>query len=287
MNCRKTLLTWFLSLFLTFSVAVGAYAYSNILAFGDSLSDNGVYGMYGDAVSYTGSSDIYGYQRFSNGPVWVEYLAKNMGVSLVDMAYGGAKTTNPYPNLGYQLANNPVSGSSSTLVTLLFGANDMSAYFGGDLFETPQYAAENVYNAIKTLAGNGFTDFFVPNLPNIGATLLYHGTAYEPYISGWCQAFNFALDGYLNALAMDPLYASANFMTFDTYSLITDMFHNPDKYGFASVNDIFWIDGYHPSTQTHLLFANAAMNAIPEPATILLVIIGLTGLVRVRRRLVH
>ena len=71
-------------------------AYTKILALGDSLSDNGYYQGYpGGTAGNTNPADIYGFQRFSNGPVWVEYLAGPtlFNVPLLDLAYGGATTS--------------------------------------------------------------------------------------------------------------------------------------------------------------------------------------------------
>lgn len=284
LKMKKIILTWFLSAFLVFSVVAGAYAYSSILAFGDSISDNGVYGQYADpAATYTSSSDSYGYRRYSDGPVWVEYLAQDFGLPLLDMAYGGAKTTATYPNLGWQIANYSGPIDSTILVTVLAGANDMEAYFNGNATETPAYAAANLFADIQILANEGFTNFFIPNLPNIGATVRYNGTVAQPYISAWCQAFNSYLAADLVTLKAE--YSGADFMTFDTYSLTTDVVNNPAKYGFSSVNDIFWIDGYHTSTQAHQLMANYVKQTIPEPATMLLLSLGLMGLAGVRKKI--
>ena len=40
-KARRVILTWFVCVCLVFSTAVLGHAYSGILAFGDSLSDNG------------------------------------------------------------------------------------------------------------------------------------------------------------------------------------------------------------------------------------------------------
>ena len=208
LKMKKIILTWILSVFLVFSVVAGAYAYSSILSFGDSISDNGVYGQYSDpAAAYTSSSDSYGYQRFSNGPVWVEDLAQHYGLSLLDMAYGGARTTATAPNLGWQIANYTGPVSSTILVTALAGANDMSAFFasgGTDPSYLPQNAAARVYGDIQTLANLGFTNFFLPNLPNIGATVRYSwNRRLKRTVSQWCWDFNGYLATDLTALEAD------------------------------------------------------------------------------------
>jgi len=73
---KRVTLALFLSVFLIFSTTILAHAYSSILSFGDSLSDNGYYqGYAGGTPGNTNPADIYGFRRYSNGPVWVEYLA--------------------------------------------------------------------------------------------------------------------------------------------------------------------------------------------------------------------
>ena len=87
---KRVVLALFLSVFLIFPTAILANTYSSILAFGDSLSDNGYYQGYpGGTPGNINPLDIYGFQRFSNGPVWVEYLAgpSHLNVPLLDLAW--------------------------------------------------------------------------------------------------------------------------------------------------------------------------------------------------------
>ncbi|MCK4378016.1 MAG: hypothetical protein KAW01_01660, partial [Deltaproteobacteria bacterium] len=73
-------------------LALPAHAgnFKNVVVFGDSLSDNGnVYSLQGGAyppAPYQGC--------FSDGPVWVEYLVKSLGISgdFCNYAHGGART---------------------------------------------------------------------------------------------------------------------------------------------------------------------------------------------------
>src|ERR1035441_9762115 len=64
-----------------------AGAYTAVIAYGDSLSDNG------NLFAATGQPPApYWNGRFSNGPVTVEYLANSLHSPLLDFAWGGATT---------------------------------------------------------------------------------------------------------------------------------------------------------------------------------------------------
>jgi len=94
-----------LILFLFLPQAGSASTYSSIVAFGDSLSDNGNAAFSGGTPQnpndISNSADLFGFGVASNGNVWLDYLAEDLGVSLLDMAYCAARTnSNPWGGAG-------------------------------------------------------------------------------------------------------------------------------------------------------------------------------------------
>lgn len=79
----------FLVLFITKSIF--AVRYDSIIVFGDSYSDNGS-GVFNISNGLYPPSPPYFEGRFSDGPVWVEYLSKKLDLPLYDKAAGGATT---------------------------------------------------------------------------------------------------------------------------------------------------------------------------------------------------
>ena len=79
---KKLFVTLSLFILLIFPMANFASAYSSIVTFGDSLSDNGT------------ATDGVGFGTWSNGSVWATYLAdsNHLNTTLYDYAYGGALT---------------------------------------------------------------------------------------------------------------------------------------------------------------------------------------------------
>ncbi|MBL8642894.1 MAG: hypothetical protein JNK21_03090, partial [Rhodospirillaceae bacterium] len=106
-----------------------AQQYSNLIVFGDSLSDAGrLFAITGGTQP---ASPPYANGRFSNGPVWVELLAPKLGFTFngaTDFAVGGAESGTGGP-VGVSTHVNTLSAATtnrpSTLVVHWAGAKDI------------------------------------------------------------------------------------------------------------------------------------------------------------------
>jgi phospholipase/lecithinase/hemolysin len=267
--------------------------YSQMIDFGDSLSDTG-----NDLIQLGFPKAPYFQGRFSNGPNWIDQLAAKLGVadpqpSLAggtNYAYGGATAatlTAGVPNLPQQvqmyLQKSP-QADPKALYTVLMGAND---FFGGQT--DPSIPANAVNAALTSLIAAGAKTIIVPNLPPQGIT---------PSIRGQGQAAVNAinsLDVQFNAdLAADVKTLQQNnpgvkIALVDLFDEANAIIKNPGAFGFTNVTDeginappatdlskyLFW-DPVHPTTVGHTLIADAAFAvAVPEPTG--LALMGVCG----------
>lgn len=241
-----------------------AHASGNLYVFGDSLSDNGnLYKLIGSppAPYYDG--------RFSNGPVWAEYLPSLTGLAFTpgqDYAYGGAFTgdltvngtdygTNyvsaGLPGITTEIASFTAAGghfSSGDVVTLWGGANNYFLY--ASLVEAaPSSAATLIPAAVNTtitqltadtsaLISLGAQTLIVPNLPDLGATPDYNNSALGALGTALGDAFSNAHNQALPG-EMATLHATtgANIIVLNTEQLLNTVIGNPAAYGFSNVTD--------------------------------------------------
>jgi len=268
-----------------------AASFSQIVVFGDSLSDTG------NTFEATGipPSPPYYEGRFSNGPVWVDYLADDLGLSSdrrTNYAFGGATTGSEnttqlpagvpsLPGLQQQLDSFTTTNTTAdpnALYVVWAGSND---YLGGNITD-PTIPVSNLTSTVTTLSNYGAKNILVANLPDLGQI---PATSNNPQIAGnlnvLSEFHNFGLTNNLDSLSQQT---DTNIISLDVNSLFKRAIANPSEFGLTNVTDacltqagvcsnpneyLFW-DDFHPTTGVHELVSEAALSsleskAVPEP----------------------
>jgi len=191
--------------------AMGAHAlpsYSELIVFGDSLSDTGNAANFTETASlplqplyFTDFPDLvpdtaYEVSRkfTNNGPIWVETLGAALGLPTEPFseggtvyAIGGANSTDNLPGVppendplfsveeqvGIFLADRAYVAPSDALYTFTIGANDVRdalalAASGGNPIPVIQASLTSVVTMIGALATSGAEDILLFNVPNLG-----------------------------------------------------------------------------------------------------------------------
>ncbi len=286
-----------------------AVTITKIVAFGDSLTDTG--NEYLASMGTLPPSPPYYQGRASNGPLYVEQLAAQLGVQAptpslrggTNYAFYGAQTSltglsaSGTPNMGLQLdaflSTSPTI-SADELFVLYGGANDF--LFGGQT--DPSVPVANLSHYISTLAAQGATNFLIPNLPPLGYLPLTLGTPFETALNLLSVGFNSLLAAELDAL---ELSLGINIFRLDVFSLTSEAFANPMAFGFTNVtspalnvntgevapnpDEYFFWDPAHPGSVAHRILGDrAAAQIVPEPSSLVLILTSIGVLVPVAWR---
>src|SRR5580658_134834 len=218
-----------------------ASSIDGIYAFGDSLTDVGnVYTATGGAAP----AAPYVNGQFTNGNVWVQDLASDLGLAPLkpslqggtDYAYGTAESGVTAFNTSAanadligatgQLAQFQATNATAdpnALYTIWIGANDLSDILAGQL--PSQYGADigavvaNIYSAVSTLAGIGAKNFLILTVPDLGEIpeVLAGGPAESAGASFLSRSFYTALtNGSPGLAAADSVHVSV----LNTYALL-------------------------------------------------------------------
>jgi phospholipase/lecithinase/hemolysin len=245
-----------------------------LVVFGDSLSDTGTVfratgGMYPPSSTYFKG-------RYSNGRVWVEYLADRLHLTthqIRNFACGGATSSSDLnsmvPGLLTQVQSFAQTHShlnAKALYVLWAGAND---YLQGAA--NAAIPVENLMRAIAALVQQGVKKFLVANLPDLGQLPTTRYGANAASLSALAQAHNQGLRRSLKQLAQQ--HPDLQIATFDVHMLYREAIADPARFGFTNVTQtamttssnpeqfLFW-DGIHPTTAAHRILGDRAFAAL-------------------------
>jgi phospholipase/lecithinase/hemolysin len=299
------------------SASVLTNTFTSYYAFGDSLTDDGKLGQL-----FPPSLD----GRFSNGPTYAEILADEFtdaGLDTGNFALGGATANDvnlePLSTLstfagqiatfGGALGAGAVAPGSNPLVSVFFGAND---FFQG---RNPIEAAGDVAQGIRDIAalGEGFDDFLLLGLPDIGSTPAFAGEGSEA-ASAATMIFNAKLARYVRSFEVNDGLTITNFDTDAVFQSVIDSVEGGTfEFGILDVttpctvslsepgpscldlgidpNTLLFADAVHPNAIAHELLADAIiaryeadLNVVPLPATLPLMLVGMFGMGVLARR---
>ncbi|KAJ3299863.1 hypothetical protein HK104_006410 [Borealophlyctis nickersoniae] len=287
-------------------IVVEQQAARRIVVFGDSGSDNGnVYALTNktwptDAYYRVSTMDIlsrwltyitlpsccrkaakYPYcgrtqGRFSNGPIWAEYLAASTQSILIDYAHGGATINNSVVQ-GYTGPHNDVPVMSlldqirkhldssagldnrGDLCVLRGGGND--AYFGFSGGLTVDDSVSSLFGGVDELYNAGFNTFliFYLSLGNVPYLNTPVGAPARSFFEKWAADFNKAVQ--TQATRFTSEHRDVTIRIFDTVSFVntklTDFKNTRDPCLQASgevcatPHEYAYWDSLHFSTKAH------------------------------------
>jgi phospholipase/lecithinase/hemolysin len=239
--------------------------FEHIVVFGDSLSDNGN-------------------GRFSNGPVWVELLAQDLGLTLkpsqsggLNYAVGGARLdlrSGPQ-SLRAQLDRylKMPAPQGRTLYVVYGGGNDVFAAIEDADGGASAIAAgvASFRSIIGDLVQHGAKDIIVPNLPDVSITpeVRSHGANIVKQAGMLTAMFNEGID---HALAEIGAGKEVRLYRLDVRGMAERARADPAEFGLRDTSTpcqelpscdgfLFW-DRVHPTTEAHARLAEAALRAL-------------------------
>ena len=172
---------------------------SNLVAFGDSLSDNG------NLFKLTGITLPSSWEgRASNGPVYVEQLAQLLNVPLNDLAFAAAEASDSSPpvlvnpvtheplpiNLSVQVAAyiaqlHGADAAAGTTALINIGGNDYSGFFGSISPRGPLPSPQAITDFVASVAGS--IGQAIDALTNVGVQKIELFTLPDPGVTPLVQ----------------------------------------------------------------------------------------------------
>ena len=294
----------FLLVFPSISFAEKGTLFNEIIVFGDSLSANGsIKEKFG--IPYPPSPPYYKY-RYSNGPVYAEYLPKLLEVDVKnfsDFAIGGAQSGKgnnegaQFPVLQNEgvftqrdayLASKP-KASPEDLFIVYAGANDYFSFVQKLQIPTQKdvdHVVSNLLQSARLLSQQAQAQQIVlPNLPSLGNIPLLNSNPFLSVIANRLTLMHNTTLAYRAAeLARDSSLAPLVYIV-DIQSLFDDIEASPKKYNLDNVkkaclktpscaqnpseaNRYLFFDDVHPTGPVHKIAGAFFADTFIAPRTL-------------------
>ena len=253
--------------------------FSKIYVFGDSLSDQGNIFNLTTSVQPIFNNPIipsfpYFEGRFSDGPVWVEDLAADLGLTIIPSTelsapqpliaptFNGATTTQSV-NFAYGGAQTGIEGAGD-LGNFIPGVLRQVQFFIDDHQEAEQLAdpealyiiwagpndyqivpdanpetvVDNLETAIKYLFDLGARNFLIPNLPDLGQVpiaQLPNRPVSTEQLTNLTQQHNLLLDETIDDLSAS--LSGINLIPLEIDELFSNIVANPEEFGLTNISE--------------------------------------------------
>ncbi len=248
---------------LIFSAALFAQTISELVFFGDSLTDNG--NLYNAVKKFVPKDPPYYKGRFSNGPVWADFMSvyfnEKYGTQTQNYAVGGATVVwrsifDPaVPYYLKQEVNSYVKSSSATnkdsvLYSLWIGANDYMDETKQPVDLLVKEVIDELVIQIRELIEHGGKNFVIIDLPDLSKSP-YAKTISQEQKDRLKLLSQLHHEKLLDAVHfLRKVYPAFHFIYVDGYDMFNDMTTNIQSYNqkynkhIVNLTDSCWPGGY-------------------------------------------
>ncbi|KAJ3044022.1 hypothetical protein HDV00_003551 [Rhizophlyctis rosea] len=248
-----------------------------VIAIGDSLSDDG--NLHALTEGALPPASLYWQGRFSNGPVWVEYIAEAFKANFYDYAYGSATVDNttmaamsgttylPGVPGGLQQVDDVIADADlmrhakNTLVTFWIGANNYINAARLNITDASSTIIPPFKASLNKLKTAGFTNYVIPKLPSANAAYVAHNAFIDSITTEFknsctdCAIFVLDVDA---SLAKLPALGISNF----TAGCVNLKVSPPTRCAASDEGKYGLWDGTHPSSKVHKQLANDTISGL-------------------------
>ncbi len=267
----------FLALSILIPGTVAATPFNQIIVLGDSLSDSN-----GNLMAAAGTpipaSAAYASGHFSNGPLWIEYLAANLGLPVDNLAVSGAYSGSidgsknfldlfvpgsRLPGLSGQVDQLVAHGQANpdALYVIWAAVNNFLVFPNAANIGA---TVNDIVGSIKIVANLGAQSIIIPGMPNLGITPSGLSTPDPFSLTALSLGFNSALNTALLELE-SVLGPGVDLIPLDIFGIQAQIFNNPLSFGLTNVTQPCAVPSTSPTEFTPtVLISEVNVCANPE-----------------------